>query len=184
MSWFLIISIVALAVILWGIAAYNRLVQLKALSDEGWSGIDVQLKRRYDLVPNLVAVVKQYSIHEKEVLEKVTQYRSMAINATTVADKATAEVGLSQTLKTLFAVAESYPDLKANINFLELQKDLGSLEHELQLARRYYNGAARNYNIATRTFPASLIAHLTGFIPVPYFEVDNAAERQNPQVRF
>ena len=169
---------------LWGVISYNRLVQLKSLSDEGWSGIDVQLKRRYDLVPNLVAVVEGYKIHEREVLENVTKMRAASMGATTIEEKGLAEKGLTGALKTLFAVVENYPELKANENFLSLQQQLSSLETEIQLARRYYNGAARNYNIAVRSFPSNIIANTFGFAALHYFELDSSAEREVPKVKF
>jgi len=180
----LIILGVGAIALLWAIMSYNRLVQLKSLCQEGWSGIDVQLKRRYDLVPNLVGVVEGYKIHEKEVLENVTKMRAASMSATTVDQKADAEKGLSGALKTLFAVAENYPDLKANENFLSLQQELSSLETEIQLSRRYYNGAARNYNIAVRSFPSNVVANMFGFAAVDYFELDNAQEREVPKVKF
>lgn len=168
----------------WFISVYNKFVQLKALVDEAWSGIDVQLKRRYDLIPNLVAVVKQYSVHEKEVLEKITSMRAVSMGATTIEQKSAAENGLTGALKTLFAVAENYPDLKANQGFLQLQKDLSVLEDDVQLARRYYNGAARNYNIMIAAFPSSIVANMNGFKSFVYFQVDATAERQAPSVKF
>jgi LemA protein len=186
-----IIGIVALVIvigivlfILWGMSAYNRLVQLRALTDEGWSGIDVQLKRRYDLIPNLVAVVKQYSIHEKDVLENVTKFRAASMGAHTVEEKAKAEKGLTGALKTLFAVAENYPNLKANENFLTLQQELSTLETEIQLARRYYNGAARNYNVSVASFPSNIIANMFRFEKARYFELGNESEREAPKVKF
>lgn len=169
--------------IMWAIGVYNSLVRNRALVDEGFSGIDVQLKRRYDLVPNLVAVVKQYSLHEQNVLENVARMRSVAMNAQTIDQKVDAEKGLTGALKTLFAVAENYPELKANQNFLDLQKELSGLEHEIQLSRRYYNGAARNYNVSVRSFPASLIAQFASFQPVSYFEI-SADEAKNPEIKF
>lgn len=169
---------------LWAITSYNRLVQLKSLTDEGWSGIDVQLKRRYDLIPNLVAVVKQYSFHEKDVLENVTKMRAASMAATSIDGKVEAEKGLTGALKTLFAVAENYPDLKANENFLGLQQELSALENEIQLSRRYYNGAARNYNISVRSFPSNLVAGMFGFVLVPYFELNRVEEREAPKVKF
>lgn len=179
----IILLIVVGFIVIWAIAAYNNLVTLKAHADEGWSGIDVQLKRRYDLIPNLVAVVKQYSIHERDVLEKVTQMRTAAMGAQTVAQKAEAEQGLTGALKTLFAVAENYPNLKANENFMQLQHQLADLENDIQLSRRYYNGAARNYNIAVSRFPSTIIASTTGFTKITYFEI-GAIERENPTIRF
>ena len=182
-----ILAIIAAVVVLgalWFAGAYNGLVRLKAMVDEAWSGIDVQLKRRYDLIPNLVATVKQYAAHEKGVFEEVARARSVSMHATTVEQKSDAEKGLSAALKTLFAVAENYPTLKANENFMALQKELSLLESEIQLSRRYYNGTARNYNIKVQTFPSSIAARFAGFEKVAYFELDNPQERQAPKVSF
>ena len=185
MSWFLVFFVVmVLLIVFWFIATYNSLVRSKAFVKEGWSGIDVQLKRRYDLIPNLVAVVKQYSIHEKDVLEGVTKMRSISMGATSIEDKAKAEGQLTQALKTLFAVSENYPELKANQNFLLLQKDLGAIENDLQLVRRYYNGSARNYNIVVVSFPNTVVAKMTGFAQEPYFELAGEQERESPKVKF
>lgn len=178
-----LLAFIALAAV-WFMGVYNSFVRLKALVDEAWSGIDVQLKRRYDLIPNLVATVKGYSSHEREVFENVTKMRSAAMNATTIEAKSQAEAGLTGALKTLFAVAENYPELKANQNFLSLQQELSSIETELQLARRYYNGAARNYNVGVSTFPATLVAKATGFEKASYFEVSHETERNAPTVTF
>lgn len=175
---------VGMVVAFWFINGYNSFVHLKNLVDEAWSGISVQLKRRYDLIPNLVAVVKQYSVHEKEVLENVTRMRSVSMNATDVAQKASAENALTGALKTLFAVSEQYPDLKANSNFLALQKDLTTLEDEIQLSRRYYNGATRNYNISLQSFPGNIIAGMFGFHKAPFFELDSAEEHKSPRIEF
>ncbi len=180
----LIILGIAVLAVFWGVLSYNSLVQFKSLVEEGWSGIDVQLKRRYDLVPNLVAVVKQYSFHEKEVLENVTKMRAASMGATTIDEKAAAEKGLSGALKTLFAVAENYPNLKANENFLGLQQQLSTLETEIQLARRYYNGAPRNYNISVRSFPSNIIANMFSFKIAAYFELGSEQEREAPKVKF
>lgn len=184
MTTLLMLVIVIIVTGFWAITSYNSFVHLKAVVDEAWSGISVQLKRRYDLIPNLVATVKQYSLHEKGVLETVAQMRSNSINAHGVTEKAAAESGLSGALKTLFAVAENYPDLKANQNFLDLQTELARLENEIQLSRRYYNGAARNYNIMVQSFPAKVIAQSTGFEKVPFFELDSETEAQAPKVTF
>jgi LemA protein len=182
------IGFVVLAVIIfvavWFIAGYNNLVRLKTYLKEAWSGIDVQLKRRYDLVPNLVETVKGYSLHEKSTLENIAKFRSAAMHATTMEARAGAEAGLTQALKTLFAVAENYPQLKANENFMRLQKELSVLEHELQLARRYYNGTARNYNMSVQMFPSRIIASVTGFTAEQYFELTSTAEREAPTVKF
>lgn len=183
MSILLICGIGLLVFIVWFMSGYNRLVTLKALLDEGWSGIDVQLKRRYDLIPNLVATVKQYSLHEKGILESIAQARASSMNATTIDEKSAAEGELTKSLRTLFAVAENYPDLKASQNFLSLQDELSKLESDIQLSRRYYNGTARNYNIAVQRFPGSIIASLSGFTKADYFEA-SASERENQRVTF
>lgn len=184
-----IISLLVLAgiiglVVLWAISTFNSLVHLKALIDEAWSGIDVQLKRRYDLIPNLVATVKQYASHEKGIFDEIARMRAASMSATTIDQKADAEKGLTQALRTLFAVAENYPNLKANENFLALQKELSVLEHEIQLSRRYYNGAARNYNVRVQSFPSRIVASVGGFGSVPYFELAGADQRENPRVQF
>jgi LemA protein len=179
-----VILIALLTFSLFFTGTYNKLVRLKALLDEAWSGVDVQLKRRYDLVPNLVATVKQYSIHEKSLLEEITRLRSASMSAHTVEEKSAAESGMTRALGTLFAVAEQYPNLKANENFLSLQQSLTDIEQEIQLARRYYNGTVRNYNIAVTTFPSNLIARLAQFKTAPYFEIAHAKERENPTVTF
>lgn len=179
----MILGIVLIVCIVMAIFMYNRLVSLRALVKEAWSGIDVQLKRRYDLIPNLIATVKQYGLHEKEILEKIAMMRASSMQATTVQEKSQAETGLSQTLRTLFAVVENYPQLKANENFMALQKSLSDLEQDIQLSRRYYNGATRNYNIAVETFPSNLIATVMGFQKEAYFEIPTN-ERENPRVQF
>lgn len=175
---------VAVLIALWAVGRYNGFIHLKTMLDEAWSGIDVQLKRRYDLIPNLVSVVKGYSIHEKTVLEEVVRLRSVAMSAHTVAEKSAAETGLAGTLKTLFAVAEQYPNLKANENFLTLQKELSQIEQELQLARRYYNGTARNYNASVLSFPGNIIANFFNFTQAQYFELNSAQEREVPKIQF
>lgn len=168
---------------IWFIFRYNSFIRLKNLIDEAWSGIDVQLKRRYDLIPNLVATVKGYSEHEKGIFEEVARLRSVSMNATTIQEKAQAENGLTQALKTLFAVAENYPELKANQNFIELQRELSNIENQLQLARRYYNGVVREYNTRITVFPSSLIASIMSFKKAPFFEIASI-ERETPQVKF
>ena len=180
----IVLLVLGVLAVLWAVGGYNGLIRLKALVDEGWSGIDVQLKRRYDLIPNLVAVVKQYSIHEQSVLENVTKYRSVAMNATTVEGKSQAEAGLTGALKTLFAVSENYPNLKANENFMSLQKSLADIENDIQLARRYYNGTVRNYMSTKMSFPTNIIASFGGFENVAYFELNAPEQREAPQVKF
>ncbi len=177
------LGFVALAM-LWFVSGYNSLVRLKALLDEAFSGIDVQLKRRFSLIPNLVETVKGYATHEKGVFENVAKMRSAVSGAQDMGQKLEAEAGLTQALGRLFAVAENYPELKANQNFLELQKELSVIEHDIQLARRYYNGTARQYNTAVRTFPTNIIANYSNFQVVPYFEVADNQERETPTVKF
>ena len=179
-----IVLALVLVVVFWGIGVYNGLIRLRNMKDEGWSGIDVQLKRRHDLVGNLVNTVKGYMAHEKDVLEEIARMRSVAQNASGVAQAAQAEGMLSQALGRLFAVMENYPQLRANENVMQLQNTLTSLEDEIQLARRYYNGTVREYNTRTEVFPASIIARQYGFQKAEFFELDNVAEREVPQVSF
>jgi len=169
---------------LWIIFAFNDLVKLKNRAKEAWADIDVQLKRRYDLIPNLVETVKGYAAHEKELFEKVTEARTKAMGAQTLKDKGEAENVLSGTLKTLFAVAENYPDLKASVNFLELQRELRDTEDKVQAARRFYNGNVRDLNIKIESFPANIIASLFGFQKIELFELETVAEREAPKVEF
>lgn len=177
----LVIIVVVLAV--WVIAIYNGLIRLKNRVDEAWSDIDVQLKRRYDLIPNLVNTVKGYAAHEKEVFEKVTEARSRAMSAGSAADKAEAENMLSDTLKSLFAVAESYPDLKANQNFLELQRELTDTEDKIQASRRFYNGNVRDFNTKIEVFPNNIFAKMLSFVKREFFEAEGA-EKENIKVEF
>ena len=179
-----IVLVLALGIVVWGIGVYNGLIRLRNTKDEGWSGIDVQLKRRHDLVGNLVNTVKGYMAHEKDVLEEIAKMRSMAQNAAGVAQAAQAEGMLSQALGRLFAVMENYPQLRANENVMQLQNTLTALEDEIQIARRYYNGTVREYNTRTEVFPASIIARQYGFQKADFFELDNVAEREVPQVSF
>jgi LemA protein len=179
MIMWVILGIVVL-VVLWAVAVYNGLIRLKNRVDEAWSDIDVQTKRRYDLIPNLVATVKGYASHEKEVFEKVTEARTKAMGAQSAADKAQAENALSQTLKSLFAVAEAYPDLKANQNFLELQRELTDTEDKIQASRRFYNGNIRDFNTKIQVFPNNIFAGMLGFSAREFFE---AAEGEKEPVR-
>lgn len=163
---------------------YNRLVALKNQVKEALAEIDVQLKRRHDLIPNLVETVKGYATHEKEVFEKVTEARAKAMQAKTFKEKQEAENFLTETLKTLFAVAENYPELKASTNFLELQRELVDAEDKIMAARRFYNSVARDLNIAIESFPSNLIAKIFGFKQVELFEVETKEERETPKVKF
>lgn len=184
MTTWIIIGIPVL-IVLWLIMAYNGLVKLRNMAQEAWSGIDVQLKRRSDLVPNLVETVKGYASHEKTTLDQVTQARTAVVNAGggDTEERLKAENMLTSSLRSLFAVAEAYPDLKANTNFLQLQDQLSKIEDEIQMARRYYNGSARNLNNSVQQFPGMLIAGPMGFKIMPYYEADEA-ERVNPKVSF
>ena len=170
--------------IFYAISVYNRLIQGRIHVKEGWSGIDVQLKRRYDLIPNLVETVKGYMQHERGVLENVTKLRAQVMGTGDLKEKAVLENNLSQALKSIFAVAENYPDLKANQNFIDLQKNLNEIENEIQLARRYYNGTVRNYNTDIQSFPSNIVASMFGFKEADFFEVEGAQERATPQVKF
>jgi len=157
------------------IALYNRLIVLRNRVDNAWSQIDVQLRRRYDLIPNLVEVVKGYASHESETFEKVTQARNMAIQAQTVQEQGQAENMLTGALKTLFAVAEAYPDLKANQNFMMLQQELAGTEGKIAYSRQFYNDSVMSFNTAIQSFPANLVAGMLGFAQRDYFEIEAAA---------
>ena len=178
-----VISIIVGAIVLWAVFAYNSLVAFKNRAKEAWSDIDVQLKRRYDLIPNLVETVKGYAAHERELFEKVTQARTQAMGAGSLKEKGEAENMLSSTLKSLFAVAENYPDLKASTNFLELQRELTDTEDKIQAARRFYNTNVRDLNIKIETFPANIIANLFKFKPMEFFGTEEAA-REPVKVKF
>lgn len=179
------IIIIALIVLLgvWLIAIYNGLIKLKNRVDEAWSDISVQLKRRYDLIPNLVSTVKGYASHEKGVFEQVTEARTKAMGAQTPAEQAQAENALSGTLKTLFAVAEAYPDLKANQNFLELQRELTDTEDKIQASRRFYNGNVRDFNTKIQVFPNNLVVGMLGYQKYEFFEISEQ-EKENVKVEF
>lgn len=182
---YILLGIVAL-VVLYGVILYNSLVKSRQMAQEAWSGIDVQLKRRADLIPNLIETVKGYAAHEKSTFEEVVELRNRAqsVPAGDVAARAQAEGLLSQALGKLFALAEAYPDLKANQNFLEIQNSLETIEHEIQMSRRYYNGAARDLNVKVESVPSNLIASQFGFAKREYFEIDNPADRAVPAVKF
>jgi LemA protein len=173
-------------VVLYGIVAYNRFVTLINRTKEAWADIDVQLKRRYDLIPNLVNTVKGYATHEREAFEKVTKARAEAISASGAAAKGRAENMLTDALKSLFAVAEAYPDLKANQNFLELQRELSDTENKIQAARRFYNGNVRDLLVALESFPSNIVGQMFGFKPREFFELEEgeAAAREPVKVSF
>src|SRR4030042_887749 len=176
---YILVGIVVVA-LLAGIAIYNKLVRLRNTVKSSWSDIDVQCKKRYDLVPNLVETVKGYASHEKTVFEKVTQARSMAMQATSPAEMAKAENMLRDTLKSLFAVAEAYPELKANANFLQLQSQLQELENNIEYARRYYIAVARDYNIVIESFPSNLVASQFGFKQEQLFQLEAPEAERKP----
>ena len=165
------------------IAMYNGLIRLKNRVEEAWSDIDVQLKRRYDLIPNLINTVKGYAAHEREVFEKVTQARTQAMNAGSTHEKVEAENILSGTLKSLFAVSENYPDLKANQNFLELQRELTDTEDKIMAARRFYNGNVRDFNTKIEVFPTNIFAGMLNFSKREFFEAEDG-EKGNVKVEF
>jgi LemA protein len=182
MEWVVVGVIIAVA--LYAIAIYNRLVRQRNLMREGWSGIDVQLKRRTDLVPNLIETVKAYAAHERGVFEEVAARRASSIAADSVPGQAAAEQALHGALGRLFAVAEAYPELKANKNFLDLQQQLAQIEDQLQMARRYYNSTVRNLNISIQSFPNNVMAGVLGFRLEPFFELDDRSAAAAPAVVF
>jgi LemA protein len=175
----IVIGVVVL-LLLAGVVIYNGLIQSKNRTDEAWSDINVQLKRRYDLIPNLVNAVKGYAKHESKVFQDVTTARSAAMGANSPEDKAKAENQLSDTLKSLFAVGEAYPDLKASQNFQDLQQELVDTEDKIQAARRFYNGNVRDFNTKLQVFPTNMFAGMLGFKAREFFEADNQAEIENP----
>ncbi len=182
----IIILVILGLLILWAIALYNRFVRLRTRSEEAWADIDVQLKRRFDLIPNLIETVKGYAAHEQGVLTQVTEARTRAMNAQTVAEHGEAENMLSGALKSLFAVSENYPALRANENFLELQRELSDTENKIQAARRFFNTNVRDLNIAVETFPSNIIANWFRFTKKEFFELAEGeqAAREPVAVKF
>ena len=179
----IILALVGLIIVI-VIAIYNKLVRLKNLVEEGWSGIDVQLKRRANLIPNLIETVKGYMGHERDLLTKVTELRAQSMSARDVGEKGRLEGLLSRSLANVFAVAEGYPDLKASQNFSELQTQLSDIEEQIQLARRYYNGTVRNMNIQVESFPSNIVAGIFNFTKAEFFEIEDPADRAVPEVKF
>jgi LemA protein len=172
-------------IVLWFVFSYNGFITLKNRAKEAWADIEVQLKRRYDLIPNLVNTVKGYAAHEAGTLEKVTAARTMAMQAGTASEHAQAENMLSGALKSLFAIAEAYPDLKANTNFLELQRELSDTENKIQAARRFYNGNVRDFNTKLESVPSNIIGSMFGFKKFDFFDIDdNGVESQPVEVKF
>ena len=179
----IVIGIIVILV-LWTIVTYNRLVVLKNRIENAWHQMEVQLQRRYDLIPNLVETVKGYAKHEKEIFEKIAQARAAAMGAKTPGEKAKAEAELTSALKTLFAVAENYPDLKASQNFLALQEELTTPENKLAYARQAYNDTVYLFNRTIQMFPTNIIASMFGFRPYEYFNVETPEARRAPKVKF
>lgn len=186
MTGMLVLLAVVAIVVVWLVGIFNGLVRLRNAVRNAWSQIDVQLKRRYDLIPNLVETVKGYASHERETLEAVVEARQQAINvsADSVAEQAKAENMLTQTLRSVFALAESYPDLKANQNFLALQEELASTENKISFARQHYNDSAMRYNNKTEMFPSSIVAGMFNFEAAEFFEIEDEGQREAPQVSF
>ena len=174
--------VIAVGLAGWVIFVFNRLVREKNLMAEGWSGIDVQLRRRRNLIPNLVEIVKGYSDYEKSVLERITELRARSDRAEGMKETETAENALTDQIKGLFALVERYPDIKAGANFLDLQEQLSELEDQLQMARRYYNGAVRNYNTRVERFPGNIVAGAFGYRRAEFFQIETATERNAPKV--
>ena len=181
---FIVIAVIIVLLALWAMGIYNTLVRLRTLTEEGWSSIDVFLKKRYDLIPNLVETVKGYAKHEQETFEKVIQARAGAIAAKGVGEQEAAENNLNKALVNLYAVAEQYPDLKANGNFMNLQNQIESLEGEIEKARLYYNGTVREYNIKVASFPSNILAGMFGFTKQSFFELTDTTERETPKIQF
>jgi len=179
-----IILIVVGLIVLWLILTYNRLIVFRNRVKEAWADIEVQLKRRYDLIPNLVETVKGYASHERELFEKVTEARTKAMGAQTIKEKGEAENALSSTLKTLFAVSENYPQLRASENFLELQKELTDTEDKIQAARRFYNTNVRDFNIKIESFPVNIFSKFFNFKTAEFFELEEAAAKEPVKVKF
>jgi LemA protein len=183
MGWLIVLVIIAVAA-LWAAMTYNGLVRRKNLVAEAWSGIDAQLKRRADLIPNLVATVKGYAAHERGTFDELTQLRASAQTQLDLATRAHTETAISAALIRVLAVAEAYPELKASVNFQQLQTALAETEDQIQLARRYYNGTVRNYNIVIEQFPSNFIAKLGKFTPAPFFQIENDSDRRAPNATF
>ncbi|MDD4376869.1 MAG: LemA family protein [Eubacteriales bacterium] len=181
---FIIIAVLIAIIVIWFISGYNGFIKAKNQVEEGFSTMDVYLKKRYDLIPNLVETVKGYAKHEAETLEKVVSARNIAQSATTLEDKIQGENILSGTLKSLFAVAESYPDLKANQNFMDLQQQLKDIEKDIANSRKYYNAVVKDFNNKCEMFPSNIIAKIFNFVVKPMFEVEGAEERKNVKVQF
>ena len=180
---YIVLAVIA-SLILWVVFAYNGFIRLINRAKEAWADIDVQLKRRYDLIPNLISTVKGYAKHESSVFENVTRARALAMGAGNLAEKSQAETQLATLLKSIFAIAEAYPDLKANQNFLELQKELSDTENKIQAARRFYNTVVRDLNTRVESFPSNFIASIFHFLKMEFFQLEEVIARGPVEVKF
>ena len=182
------IALILLAIVvlagLWAVSIYNGLVRRKNIVAEAWSGIETQLKRRADLIPNLVETVKGYATHERTTFDELARLRSQGQGQTDIAQRAQTEQAITAAISKIMAVAEAYPQLKASENFQSLQKDLADIEDQIQLARRYYNGAVRDFNVMIEQFPSNFVANFGSFKPAPFFQIENEADRAVPKVSF
>ena len=184
MTFLWVLLAIALILVFYFVGIYNKLVRKRSMMEEGWSGIDVQLKKRYNLIPNLVETVKGYASHEKETLQQVIEARNSALSADGVKAQTSAEKNLNSALANVFALGEAYPDLKANTNFLQLQTELSNIEGDIEKARRYYNATVRDNNIMVESFPSNIVAGMGNFELGEFFEIEVEAERSNPEVKF
>lgn len=175
---------IIIIIFIYFIITYNRLIRYRNMIHEAWSNVDVQLKRRYNVIPNLIEAVKGYMRHEKNILEDIATIRNKTIDSDVIKDKSELEGRLSRTLREFFAIAEAYPELKANQNFLDLQDELADIEEQIQMARRYFNGTVREFNILIESVPSNLVAKTFNFDPEDYFEIDEIIEREVPEVKF
>lgn len=181
---FMVLLVVVVLVAIFAIYTYNRLVRLRVRTQDAWASIDVQLKRRYDLIPNLVETVKGYAAHERETLERVVKARQAGIDAESIQEQAEAENMITGALRQLFALSEAYPNLKANENFARLQEELASTENKIAFSRQHYNDTVRRYNATLQTFPTNVVGRMFGFQERDFFEIDVASEREAPEVSF
>ena len=184
MTGLILLLVVVAVVVLWAISIYNGLVRRKNVVAEAWSGIEAQLKRRADLIPNLVETVKGYATHERTTFDELARLRSAGQSQSDPAQRAQTEQAITAAIGKVMAVAEAYPELKANTNFQQLQNELTDIEDQIQLARRYYNGAARDFNVMIEQFPSNLIAGMGNFKPAQFFQIENEADRAVPKVSF
>ncbi len=181
---FLILIAFIVIISIYGVGVYNKLVRKRSMMEEGWSGIDVQLKKRYDLIPNLIETVKGYAKHEQETLNQVIEARNTALKAEGIKAQTNAENQLNSALANVFALSEAYPDLKANTNFIQLQDQLSAIEGDIEKSRRYYNATVRENNIMVESFPSNIVANIAGFNLGEFFEIEEASQRATPQVKF